>query len=136
MPSAPLRRVEEHRRFSPPPGNGELRSDVVLAFSPLHKKAFGVAVGTACALVMFLLTAVYLLRAPERPVGLWLLAQFFAGYSVSWIGAFVGALWGFAVGFVMGWFLAFCRNLVLAISMLIIRTRAQLDATRDFLDHI
>lgn len=45
----------------------------------------------------------------------------------------VGA--GYA-GFVFGWFAAFCRNLVLAASLLIIRSRAEREQTRDFLDHI
>jgi hypothetical protein len=40
------------------------------------------------------------------------------------------------VGFVAGWFFAFCRNLVLAFSVFLIRARAELNQTRDFLDHI
>ena len=48
----------------------------------------------------------------------------------------IGLLWGFATGFVMGWFVAFCRNLVVAASIFWIRTRAELSANRDFLDHI
>jgi hypothetical protein len=55
---------------------------------------------------------------------------------VSWTGLFVGMGWGFVVGFVGGWFFAFCRNLALAISIFITRTRAELAQTRDFLDHI
>ena len=137
MRTAPLRAVKEHRdQYTPHVETGDLASDVALAFAPLHKKAFGIAVGVAGALLMFLLTAVYLLREPPRPIGIALLSQFFAGYSVTWTGALVGTLWGFAVGFVIGWFVAFCRNLVLAISIFAIRTRAQLQATRDFLDHI
>ena len=65
-----------------------------------------------------------------------LLSEYYAGYTVSLEGAFIGLLWGFATGFVMGWFVAFCRNLVLAASVFWIRTRAELSANRDFLDHI
>jgi hypothetical protein len=36
----------------------------------------------------------------------------------------------------MGWFVAFCRNLAIATSIFITRTRAELSQTRDFLDHI
>lgn len=137
MRTAPLRAVKEHRdQYTPHVEAADLPADVALAFAPLHKKAFGIAVGVAGALLMFLLTAVYLLREPPRPIGIALLSQFFAGYSVTWTGAVVGTLWGFAVGFVIGWFVAFCRNLALAISIFAIRTRAQLQATRDFLDHI
>jgi hypothetical protein len=48
----------------------------------------------------------------------------------------IGAAWGFAVAFIAGWFAAFCRNLALAISAFMIRTKAELASTREFLDHI
>lgn len=109
---------------------------MLYAFAPLHKSAFGIATGTAGAILVALMTLAGLLlpRASEMP--LHLLAQYFSGYSVSWPGVFIGAAWGFAVSFVGGWFAAFCRNLALAISALIIRTRAELETTREFLDHI
>lgn len=109
-----------------------------LAFAPLHKRAFGMAVGTAAALLVFGMTAVYLLRnpGPELNFRLDLLAAYFTGYSVSWGGAVVGAAWGFVTGFVAGWFIAFCRNLVIAASVFLLRTRAELEQTRDILDHI
>jgi hypothetical protein len=113
-----------------------LPPSLVLAFAPLHKRAFGIATGVASGLVFFLLTAVYLLRAHAERVPLHLLAEYFYGYTVSWAGAFVGLLWGLAVGFVAGWFIAFCRNLALAISVFITRTRGELNETRDFLDHV
>lgn len=109
---------------------------MLFAFAPLHKRAFGIAVGVAGALLIVLLTlaAMFLPAAREFPLGL--LGQYFRGYSVSWAGVVVGALWGFAVAFIAGWFAAFCRNLALAISAFVIRTRAEIDSTREFLDHI
>lgn len=109
---------------------------MLYAFAPLHKRAFGVAVGTAGALVMALLTlgGMYLPRGGEFPLHLF--EQYFAGYSPSWPGVAVGAFWGFVVAFVGGWFAAFCRNFALAISAFMIRTRAEYQATREFLDHI
>jgi hypothetical protein len=111
-------------------------SAMLFAFAPLHKRAFGVATGVAGAIFMVLLTlaGMFLPGAREFPLGL--LGQYFQGYSVSWPGVLVGAAWGFAVAFVAGWFAAFCRNLALAISAFVIRTRAELDSTREFLDHI
>jgi hypothetical protein len=106
-----------------------------LLFAPLDKRAFGVAIGTVSGLGIFALTAVDLARG-VRWRGLGLLAQYFAGYDLTWKGALIGLLWGFAVGFCAGWFVAFVRNLALAISLFILRTRAELDTTRDFLDHI
>jgi hypothetical protein len=110
---------------------------LLLAFAPLHKRALGLALGTACALIMFAVTAVNLLFVrPRDALNLYLLGQYFYGYTVSWRGAFIGAWWGFFTGFVAGWFLAFGRNFALALSLFITRTRAELRETRDFLDHI
>lgn len=109
---------------------------LVHAFAPLHKAAFGTAIGTACALVAFVVTVLSLVRPPDPPIPLHLFEQYFSGYSVSWTGAFIGAAWAGLTGFVFGWFTAFCRNFVLAVSLFIIRTRAELAQTRDFLDHV
>ena len=105
--------------------------------APMDKgMAFGVAVGTAAGLLIFVATAAALLLGVEDRVPLSLLGQFFAGYQPSWPGAVVGLAWGFVVGAVFGWFVAFVRNLLLAVWLLWVRVRADLSATRDFLDHI
>jgi hypothetical protein len=109
---------------------------LLLAFAPLHKRALGIAFGVACALMMFFLTTVDLLRDTTNQFPLTLLSEYFFGYSESIAGAFVGAAWGFFVGFIAGWFVAFCRNLAVALSIFAIRTRAELVETREFLDHI
>lgn len=107
-----------------------------LAFAPLHKRAFGIAVGTAAGLLVAAVTAYYVLFIPPNTIQLNLLRAYFYGYRVSWAGAFIGGAWGFGVGFVLGWFVAFCHNLALAVSVFVTRTRAELSQTRDFLDHI
>lgn len=107
-----------------------------LAFSPLHKAAFGTATGVAGSLFVSLLTVGAIVSPEARAFPLGLLAQYFAGYSVTWGGVLVGAVWGFSVSFVAGWFVAFCRNLALAIVSFTYRTRAELTQTREFLDHI
>lgn len=114
----------------------ELPPEEVLLFAPVDKRAFGVAIGAAAAAGLIGLTVFQLVVHPNPSVDLALLAQYFAGYSVSWPGMAIGALWAFAVGFVAGWFTAFMRNLVLAISLFMLRSRAELDDSRDFLDHI
>ena len=113
----------------------ELPPPVALAFAPLHKRAFGVATGLAAGLAIFGVTMLEMLRTKDRSP-LSLLSEYYAGYTVSLEGAFIGLLWGFATGFIMGWFVAFCRNFVVAASIFWIRTRAELSANRDFLDHI
>ncbi len=109
---------------------------LALLFAPLHKRAFGMAVGLAAAVFTVLLTAVPLLRGDGDPMNLALLAQYFRGYTVSWTGALIGAAWAGFVGFVMGWFLAFGRNALLAFRLVVMRARAEYGQTRDFMDHI
>ncbi len=114
----------------------QVPEELALAFAPLHKRALGIAVGMASGLLVFGITVFHLTLAPEWAIDLDLLAEYFYGYSVTWKGSLVGLFWGFVVGFVSGWFLAFSRNVVIATLIFIGRTRAELQATRDFLDHI
>lgn len=109
---------------------------VALAFAPAHKRAMGTAVAIAAAASSFLVTAVPLIRGRPTTLDLELLAQYFYGYHVSWRGALIGAAWAAFVGFVMGWFFAFLRNAMLAFKLVVLRARAELNQTRDFMDHI
>jgi hypothetical protein len=123
-------------RASRSPGSSELPPELVLAFAPLHKRHFGFACGAAAAVAVAGLTLIHVVRSPDNGYPLSLLSQFFAGYSVSFRGALVGGLWAAFVGFVAGWFLAFSRNLAIAVTIFLIRTRAAIASNRDFLDHI
>jgi hypothetical protein len=116
--------------------NDTLPTELQLVFQPLHKRALGMALGVASGLVVFGMTAIVLLRRPDPAPNIWILREYFYGYTVSWAGALVGFAWGFVAGFTAGWFIAFCRNLVLAASIWLTRTRVELSASRDFLDHI
>ncbi len=110
--------------------------ELALLFRPLHKRGLGLGVGFAAALVMFLVTAVPLATGTADTLSLHLVAQYFNGYTVTWPGALVGAAWAGFVGFVAGWFVAFCRNAVLGVRLVVLRARAEYEQTRDFLDHI
>jgi hypothetical protein len=112
------------------------RDPVASALLPMHKAAFGVATGSAAALVVFVATIMSIGRIQAGDFGIYLLSQYFAGYSVSWPGAFIGAAWAGFVGFVTGWFTAFTRNVSVGILLTVIRTRAELAQASDFLDHI
>lgn len=114
----------------------ELPGSAMMLFAPVDKRAFGAAIGTACALSVVGLTSAELLLTPNPSINPELLSQFFTGYTVTWTGAALGGAWGFFVGFCAGWFTAFMRNLVLALSLFLLRSRAELDDSRDFLDHI
>ena len=94
------------------------------------------ATGAAVGFGLLVLTLVEVVRKPDGTSPLGLLNQYFTGYEISLKGAFIGLFWGLVTGFVMGWFVAFSRNFIMAVSMFWLRRRAELHATRDFLDHI
>ena len=85
---------------------------------------------------MFLLTVFHVVFHPTDALDIGLLAQYFYGYSGLLAGAFVGLFWGFVTGFVAGWFLAFVRNFVIGVRMMLLRDKAELAHMKDFLDHI
>ncbi|HYM22622.1 MAG TPA: hypothetical protein VEU08_05425, partial [Vicinamibacterales bacterium] len=85
---------------------------------------------------LFAVTAFHVLFRPDPALPIDLLSQYFYGYTVSWPGAFVGLFWGFFTGFVFGWFAAFVRNFVIAARIFLLRSKAELTQTKDFLDHI
>jgi hypothetical protein len=116
--------------------NPEFSQSLVLAFAPLHKRALGIAVGTAFGLAIAVITIIFIAAGRPNAINLGLLSQYFWGYTPTWLGVVVGFWWGFLAGFVTGWFLAFCRNAAIAVSIFLVRTRSQLGNTRDFLDHI
>jgi hypothetical protein len=109
---------------------------LALAFAPLHKRAFGIAIATTAAVLVVMATGIAVVRGTAFTLPLDLLAQYFPGYAVSWRGAAVGAAWAAMVGYVSGWLLALVRNTMVAIMLFTVRTRAELASTRDFLDHI
>lgn len=119
-----------------PPASEEVPQQLLLVFAPLHKRAMGLAIGGVTGLLVFAATVFTLFQPVDRRVPLWLLNNYFFGYEISWTGAFIGLLWGALVGFVFGWFFAFCRNFIVATWLFIVRTREELTASRDFLDHI
>lgn len=113
----------------------ELPDDIVLAFAPLHKAAFGAALGLTTGALVFVVTVFATLRS-GFPDLMYLLANYFPGYTVSLVGALIGFVWASFAFFVAGWFFAFCRNFSVAASIWVARTTHELAATRDFLDHI
>ncbi len=115
---------------------GVPEDSLVLAFAPVHKLAMGVAVGLVFGLFIFGITAFHQLLPQADEPNLELLNQYFYGYEISWKGAFVGLFWGCLTGFVTGWFVAFVRNFAIAIRVFMVRTKAELSQTKDFLDHI
>ena len=111
------------------------QAELVLGFAPLHKRALGTALGLVMGTALFLMTVWAILKGdPTEPMfGLRYLLPL---YDVTWGGAVLGSFSAALASFCAGWFFAFCRNLVLAVSIWVLHTRAELAQTRDFLDHI
>jgi hypothetical protein len=121
-----------NRRVHDPP----VELVIAWAFAPMHKRVLGLALGFNAAVVIWVITVFHVVARPPDALSLENLSEIFFGYEISWRGAFIGAWWAFVAGFVAGWFAAFLRNLVLATWLAIVRLRANLAETRDFLDHI
>lgn len=76
---------------------------VLTASIRINTIIMAVSLGLLCGIILWLSTAVLLLRGGYK-VGLHLslLSVFFPGYSVSWSGAWIGLLWGFVSGALAG----------------------------------
>lgn len=126
----------------PAPGGAQTTAKPVpMGFQRAHKSALGFAFGLIAAVLLFAITAIHVLAfTPEERMSqglpLYLIAQYFAGYEVTWQGAFIGAAWAFAVGFIAGWLLGFVHNFTIGVWLLVIRTKRDLRQTRSFLDQI
>ena len=118
-----------------PGADDELRNDrremiVTWAFARLDGRAFAVASAAIAALLLFVLTLALVIKGapPGVPVGPHLakLAVFFPGYTVTFVGAFVGALYAGVVGAATGWILAIVWNFAHSLVLAVIRVQASL----------
>lgn len=86
------------------------------------------SMGVLCGMALFGATAILLLQTvPDSyPVGphLGALSDYLPGYSVSWVGAFIGAGYGTVIGGVVGFLIAVHWNLAhyITIGLLLIRS--------------
>jgi len=73
----------------------------------------GIVYGVICGVVLFLMTALLLVKGGEV-VGphLVLLGQYLPGYDVTWSGSFLGLLYGLVLGFIFGFFASWLYNLI------------------------
>lgn len=110
---------------------------VLKTLARMDKLAFATAIGTVCGLAVFLATIWILVRGPfgEGPT-LWLLNQYFYGYTLSTKGAFVGFGYSFFWGFFFGWLIAYLRNLVIGIFLYYVKKEAEASSFKNLLDYI
>ncbi len=108
---------------------------VVAAFARIDAVAMGSAFGLLAGLFVFTATIILVLKGGET-VGprLALLAQYFAGYTVTPLGSLVGFAYGAIAGFCAGWLLAALRNFGLAVYLNVVRVRSQMSSIHDMLD--
>jgi len=110
---------------------------IEIAFARLDPLALGVAVGLVSALVLFLLTGILLLKGgPVVGPNLSLLANYFIGYKVTWLGAFFGALEAGLGGFAFGNLLARLRNWGVQVYARLAQKRAAAEEARNLLEKI
>lgn len=107
------------------------------AFAKFDKVSLGIAVGVTLGLGVFSATALLVLKGGEV-VGpnLVLLSNFFFGYRVTWVGAFVGMAYGLFVGFGLGFLMASFRNAFVFAYLAIVRARQERRALQTFLDEM
>ena len=115
----------------------QLGETLARAFPKLDRLALGVSLGLTAGLILCLASLILVMKGGDV-VGpnLVLLAQYFPGYSVTVGGAFVGLLYGFVAGFLGGWTLAFLRNAVVVLYMVLTRRRAERLLTRNLLEYL
>ena len=89
------------------------RQEVRRAFDRTSEQGWGLALGFLAAVLLFVATAVLVIRGGEdMGQHLNLLSVYLPGYRVSWAGAFVGAAYMFFLGYGAGRTIATIYNRV------------------------
>lgn len=110
---------------------------IIRAFARLDKLAFALSLGTASGLAVFFATIFLLLKeGTQADKYLGLLNQYFAGYTISVEGAFVGLGYSFFWGFIFGWLFAYLRNFFTGIFIFKIKRERELSSFKNFIDYI
>jgi protoporphyrinogen oxidase len=128
---------EEHREEAKEAAE-ELIPDtaIIHAFSKMDKFGFAAAIGTVTGLLIFAATLWLVIKGgPVVGPNLRLLSQYFAGYSVTVKGAFIGMGYSFVWGFLFGWLFAYLRNVSLAYYIYRVKKKTEMLSFGDFLDH-
>ena len=101
---------------------------LMAAFARFDVVALAVAIGTVCAIGLFLLTAVLLVKGapPGMPIGthLGVLGSYLPGYSVSWGGSAIGAVYAWMIGALAGFVWAALWNLTHFLYIILVVLRA------------
>jgi hypothetical protein len=119
--------------------SAQISADAIIEmiFAKIDPVALGGAVAVVSGVGLFLATAILLLKGGEV-VGpnLSLLAHYFIGYEVTWMGSIVGFAEACAIGFLLGYAFAHLRNLGMSAYAHLVRRQAQTKAPQDILDKV
>ncbi len=86
------------------------------AVARMKAGVLGLVFGLIFGVGLFAMTAILLIEnGPNTGYHLGLLGNYFIGYEVTWMGAFIGFLWAFAVGVAIGWSIGIIYNRIVAI---------------------
>jgi hypothetical protein len=78
-------------------------STVQASLMRLNARAWGISTGLLLGGGLFLATVFLVIRGgPNMGQHLSMLRAFFPGYSVSWLGAFIGFIYAFVLGYGLG----------------------------------
>ncbi len=92
-------------------------SEVRRAVVRLNVQAWGISFGLLIGLGLMLATLVLVVRGgPDVGQHLGLLANYFPGYRVTTLGAFVGFVYGFVLGYILGRLVGVVYNRIAATS--------------------
>jgi protoporphyrinogen oxidase len=110
---------------------------IEVAFAKLDPIALGIAVGTVSGFVIFMMTAILIIKGgPVVGPTLSLLGHFLYGFEVTWSGALVGLLEGGLGGFAIGYFSASFRNWCMMGYAKFMRWRGEAACRRNLLDKV
>lgn len=110
---------------------------IEIVFARLDPVALGAAVGTVSGLIIFLATAILVIKGgPLVGPNLSLLEHYLLGFQVTWGGALVGFLEGSLGGFAIGYFSASLRNLGMTGYAKLLRWRDEAARRRHLLDKV
>lgn len=80
----------------------------------LNATVNGIVFGLVAGFGIFIATNWLILKGgPVVGPNLWLLSNFFIGYSVTFVGSIVGFVYAFILGFLFGYFIARMYNWIL-----------------------
>jgi len=101
---------------------------LMAAFARMDVVALAVAMGTVCAIGLFLLTVTLLIKGAPPGVHtgthLGLLGIYLPGYSVGWGGSVIGAAYAWIIGALIGFVWAVLWNLTHYLYIILVVVRA------------